>query len=894
MKVVFSIHYRVSENQKLHVIGSIPELGNWQVDKAGEMEHDENGNRKLTIETTAKKISYRYIIVENENVINEAWTQDHTIKLDSSFPVHYLYDYWQLVPDEVALYSSAFTKNRFAHHHTTCSSPKSDRQLIISVLCPRIEKDQRLFIAGNGDTLGNWNPCYAKEMCCVDFPEWEIRLNMEEIAFPFEYKFFIANEKRTSCLWEKGENRLLSNLHEDKNAVCVVSDYPYRDSRPMWKGAGTVIPVFSLRSTQSFGIGDLHDLRLLIDWAAKTHQCLIQVLPMNDTTSTHTLTDSYPYSAISIYALHPIYISLSDLGMLKNTKQDFIYRNRQSKLNAHDTVCYDSVLKYKMQFCRLYYEQEKDKILNNKTFQTFCRTNKSWLEPYALFCYYRNKNKTADFKLWSKGTVYKPQMAHDLFEKSIEVRREMLFSYFLQFVLHTQFKAVSDYAREKGVILKGDLPIGISRTSVEAWIEASYFNFDMQAGAPPDFFSTTGQTWSFPTYNWHAMEKDGYTWWKKRFRKISDYFDAFRIDHILGFFRIWEVPRDHIQGLCGHFRPALPLTIEEIEKAGFPFNLQYLKPQIHRRFLMDLFGERADEVEAMYLTPDNEDFLILKPFCNTQQKINQLFNQSNNDPLLRKADVLIRAGLLKITNEVLFVEDPYEEGKYHPRILATHTYAFQGLAEAEQNALQNIANHFFYERHNTFWKSGALKRLTPLVNCTDMLICGEDLGMIPKPVQEVMDTLHILSLELERAPKVGGLEFTDLQTAPYLSVNTTSTHDMEPLREWWKTDMQRTQRYYQSILHRVGKAPDNCTVELVEQIICNHLNASSMLTIIPLQDWFALDETMKRCEKESERINIPEDSNHTWNYRIHISLEQLLSAHDWNQKIRVMIERSGR
>ena len=825
-------------------------------------------------------------------------------------------NYRQFSATEAVLYSSAFTKNIFAHNRSICSSKNSKRQLIVRVLCPRIEKNQSLFITGNCDALGNWNPLYAKEMFCENFPEWEIRLNVDKLAFPFEYKFLIADKNRENCVWEKGENRLLSCLRDKKSDVSKIVDHPFRllssflnkrsdvyeiadnafrDPRPAWKGAGTVIPVFALRSEQSFGVGDLHDLKLLIDWAKQTNQCLIQVLPMNDTTSAYNPSDSYPYNAISIYALHPIYISLSDLGELKDAEKALVHHDRQKRINGYPTVHYHLILKHKIRYCRLYFEQEKEKIINDKAFQSFCHDNRSWLEPYALFCYYRDQFKTSNFNRWQNKAVYEPQMAQDLIEKSAKGRRSMQFTYFLQFVLHTQFKAVADYAREQGVILKGDLPIGISRTSVEAWMESSYFNCDMQAGAPPDFFSATGQVWPFPTYNWPAMEKNGYTWWKKRFRKMSDYFDAFRIDHILGFFRIWEVPRDYIQGLCGHFNPALPLSVEEIENAGFPFDIRFVTPRIHRRFLFDLFGENADEAVDMYLKPCVDDFMVLSPFCNTQHKINRLFsgNRSLNKATDNKS-LLIREGLMKIANEVLFVEDPYEKGKFHPRILASQTCAFQELAEAEQIAWQNLANDFFYERHNEFWKAEALKRLTPLVNCTDMLICGEDLGMIPKPVQEVMDELHILSLELERAPKVSGIEFTNLQTVPYLSVCTISTHDMEPLREWWKTDKRTTQQYFQSVLHRTGIAPEDCDSELAEQIIRNHLHASSMLTVIPLQDWLALSDQLKRSDTESERINIPEDPKHVWDYRMHISLEQLLQANDLNQKIRELIERSGR
>jgi 4-alpha-glucanotransferase len=458
-------------------------------------------------------------------------------------------------------------------------------------------------------------------------------------------------------------------------------------------------------------------------------------------------------------------------------------------------------------------------------------------------------------------------------------------------VLHTQFKGVSEYARTRGVILKGDLPIGIHRTSVEAWTDPALFNSSQQAGAPPDVFSETGQNWSFPTYNWDVMEKDGYEWWKNRFRKMEHYFDGFRIDHILGFFRIWEIPINYVQGLCGHFRPAMPLSVEEIEAYGLRFNRQWTTPRIHRRYLTDLFGAAANEVAGTYLTAaGDEHHLTLNRTCDTQRKIVHLFRQRPLDTEATK----IRDGLLSIANEVLFLEDPYEASKFHPRISVSHSYAYRELTPEEQMALEALTHAFFYRRHKECWKTEALKRLTPLIACTEMLICGEDLGMIPEAVHEVMDQLHILSLELERAPKTPGEMFANLQRLPYLSVCTTSTHDMNPLRSWWNEAEEVTQLYYRFVLQKEGRAPEECSSDLVGEIIERHLASSSMWTIIPLQDWLAMSDTLKSRDAIRERINIPADPHHYWRYRMHLPLEQLLNAHDFNRKISHMIAVAGR
>jgi len=891
MKITFHIHYRAETGQRLGIVGSIDELGAWQTVLAKEMDDIGDGQWTLDVDIPffVKAFDYRYVLKQPDGAtICEPDGRKHEARFTAGYEQYYLFDYWHITPTNPALYTSAFTRTVFAHAAQPCPVEDEDKTLIIRVCNPYIEKNQHLAIAGNQEMLGMWQPENAKEMICKNFPEWEIRLDVRELTFPLEYKFLIRDKKKQVIHWETGDNRILPHpVHDD--AICIVSDYPYRDDRASWKGVGTVIPVFSLRSEQSFGIGDLHDLKLLIDWAAQTNQRLVQILPMNDTTRTHTWADSYPYSAISIYALHPLYISLQEMGVLRDDKKAATYSRKQLELNRKPTVDYEAAEKVKMQYCRDFFAQEGERILKSAAFKSFLRINQGWLIPYAAFCYFRDKFHSADFTQWGEDASYKPFRIRELCDESSKVYPEISFTFFLQFVLHTQFKAVSDYARRKSVILKGDLPIGVHRTSVDAWIEPSYFNFTQQAGAPPDDFSDIGQNWAFPTYNWNVMEKDDFIWWKNRFRKLEDYFTCFRIDHILGFFRIWEVPVDYVQGLCGHFKPALPLTVKEIEDYGFEWDKRYLKPRIHRQFLHELFGNEAFKRIDTFLTHEDADHLTLKSAYNTQRKIEDVFS-SHTDALSCE----IKEGLYAIANEVLFLEDPYERERYHPRISGSKSFVYTELSPESQKAFSRLSDHFFYERHNTFWKNEALKHLIPLTETTDMLICGEDLGMIPATVHEVMSQLHILTLELERTPKIAGEYFTCLSRLPYLSVCTTSTHDMSPLRLWWEEHPERRQQYYQSVLRRNGLAPSSCTAKIASQIVKNHLNASSMLTIIPLQDWLAMSDTLKSPHPETERINIPIRPNHYWRYRMHLTLEQLLEADEFNNKMRSLLAESGR
>lgn len=562
---------------------------------------------------------------------------------------------------------------------------------------------------------------------------------------------------------------------------------------PGWKGAGTAVPVFSLRSREDFGTGEFHDLLRLVDWAEATGQTVIQLLPVNDTTMTGGWEDSYPYNANSAFALHPQYIHLPDIGV----EEDEEYLERRDRLNALPHVDCVEVNRLKKEYLHKAFEAGWASLSKTLSYRNFLDANRGWLIPYSVFCSLRDRYGTPVFGEWPElsafdgGKVEKWASSH---------KREVGYHCFVQFHLDRQLRSVREYAHSKGIILKGDLPIGVSRTSVDAWQHPELFNMDSQAGAPPDAFSADGQNWGFPTYNWEEMERDGYSWWKARLGKMSEYFDAFRIDHILGFFRIWEIPIPHRSGLDGHFSPALPYSLEETR--GY-----------------------------------------------------------------------------KIEN---FLEDPRKPGFFHPRIDA-------------REELGELHEDFFFRRHNEFWKLGALGKLSAICGCTNMLPCGEDLGMIPACVPEVMERLHIASLEIQRMPKEYGRTFGDLSRYPYNCVCTTSTHDMNPLRAWWEEDRELTQKYFNEVLGLDGKAPAHCTPDICRLIVERHLESPAMLVILPLQDWLSIDGRIRyHGRPEDERINIPAICPHYWRYRLHLPLEDILNAEKLNAAIRNMVSSSCR
>jgi 4-alpha-glucanotransferase len=889
MKISFNITFHTVWGQTLYIIGSIPELGNWDVRSAKEMHHTGDGNWFFELNLPDREVSfeYRYFMSSDNKLIFEEWQKNHKADLTDASQSYVLLDYWQNRPRNTAFYSSAFTKSLFAR---PCNKyervVKSKKKIFMKILAPYIAPNQSLALLGNQEEMGNWDVGKALVLGCENFPEWWVEFDASNLRFPVEYKFcIISNEYQSIVRWEKGENRTFSISSLKENELVIISGLQFRDEEPTWKCAGLVIPVFSLRTENSFGIGDFGDLYQIVNWVKLTGQKIIQILPVNDTTMTHTWLDSYPYNSISIYALHPLYLNKEAMGELKNRERNEFYKKKQIELNVLPTVDYEEVSRFKWAFFHELYEQDGNHTLSSEEFFTFFHKNQEWLIPYAAYSFLRDKTGTPDFHQWGDHAVYNKTGIEKLCHPSAPDYKAIAFYYYLQYHLDKQLTKVRDYCYSHGIVLKGDIPIGVSNLSIEAWTEPAYFNLDSQAGAPPDDFSFTGQNWGFPTYNWETMEADQFKWWKKRFRKIADYFDAYRIDHILGFFRIWEIPNQAIEGLLGHFNPALPFSLDEINYAGLKFDKEnFTQASIHEQYLPELFGEYTSEATQVYLNRINATHFALKPPFDTQRKIQDYFAEKKGEKNQK-----IKHGLWKICREILFIEDK-NNNHYHPRISAAYSYIYKELDNQDKYAFDYLYWNYFYQRHNEFWKEQAYKRLTPLVNCTEMLVCGEDLGMIPQSVPEVMRKLQILSLEIERMPKSPHNEFTPLKYNPYLSVCTTSTHDMSTIRGWWKENHVKTQRYYNELLKREGEAPEECTPEICEQILTNHLTSESVLCIIPFQDWLSIDETLRNSNIDAERINIPAHSRHYWKYRMHLTIEELLKAENLNEKIRKLIK----
>lgn len=888
MKISFQIPYHTHWGEDVRVLLS---------DDMVHPLHTRNGEiwrgcLELDTTTSPAELSYQYAIFQDDVCIRKEWNGvKRRLTINPAYARLILNDAWRDRPEDSYFYSSAFSGEE-APYYPSGTEVSLAKSILLKVRCPRFShKNWKLAVSGNQRILGEWDMKAPKMMQPCGPNEWCILLDATGIRYPFEYKY-LAWDTENNCEgeWICGNNRQISSLPLQEGDLLVISDDEVHFDLPAWKAAGVAIPVFSLRSEQSFGVGDFGDLKKMIDWAVLTGQKVVQILPINDTTITHTWTDSYPYNSISIYAFHPMHIDLNQLEALEDAGQRESFEQQRLKLNALPQVDYEAVNQYKLKYLHLLFQQIGETLLESTGFRQFFKENKHWLVPYSVFCYLRDKYGTPVFRNWPEHQVYHEEVISRMAEEDTACRPIARFNYFLQYVLHIQLRAASEYARSKGVLLKGDIPIGISPNSVEAWTEPHYFNLNGQAGAPPDPFSKTGQNWGFPTYNWDTMQQDGYKWWKKRFHKMAEYFDAYRIDHILGFFRIWEIPSHSVQGLLGQFVPALPMSAEEINRFGLFFRKEaFTKPYITESILEAKFGELKEQVKQEYLFQITPHEYALRPEYNTQRQVEQHF-LGKNDPQSN----LLRNGLFELINNVLFVVDRKDPNLYHPRIAVQNEPVYESLTPSEKTAFDQLYTHYFYHRHNDFWYHEAMKKLPELTDSTRMLVCGEDLGMIPDCVKGVMDELRILSLEIQRMPKNPAETFGDPAHYPYRSVCTISTHDMSTLRGWWHEDANLTHRYFYDVLGGWGDYPTEAPGWLCDSIVLKHLLGNSMLCILSLQDWLSINEEVRYPDADAERINVPANPRHYWRYRMHITLEDLMQCSALNDRIRDMIGKSGR
>ncbi len=882
MKLYFNVGYSVKGGERLQI--AINEGG--AVSKTHTMFYTENDLWKCEVDYFSKSVSYQYQLVdERGNLLRTEFVQHHL-----NFPHNYkefiIFDEWNNKN-----FPENYLNNKILYNKLNQFSPEKISVLkrhthLFRIEAPIYNPNWKIVLFGSTASLGNWDYDKVIHLSQTDFGIWEASVEIPENEYiQFKYCIYDIKEERVIDV-ETGENRF-TVPNQSREILQIVSNHYFKfKAYQMYHDAGVAVPVFSLRTEDGFGVGEFHDIKKLADWTKETHLGIIQILPINDTTANYSWTDSYPYAAVSVYALHPQYISLENLDF--ELPEDLVeeYQAEKESLNSLELIDYEKMISAKWKYLKVVFNEDKEKIYKDKGFKKFIKDNESWLLPYSAFCVLRDKYKTPNFNDWKTHKKYIAGKIMPFFStKSKDYDTSMLHAW-VQYQLHKQLKDAIDYTHSLGISVKGDLPIGIYRYSVEAWTEPELFGMDFQAGAPPDQFTALGQNWEFPTYNWEAMKADDYTWWKNRFKALEQYFDAMRIDHILGFFRIWRMPVSATQGILGYFYPAVPVTTEEFKARGIPFSFdRYCKPFINNQILWDYFGENSSKALEFINNNDDGTYSFKEEF-DTQRKLTDFFKKNPQG--------IIEDQLIALCANVLFLEEESDGQKvYHPRFNVYGTDSYKYLSDGEKQSIYDLYHDYFFRRQDHLWYEKAMEKLPMILNATKMLICGEDLGLVPACVPVVMDELGIIALKIQRMPSEN-IPFYNPQHANYLNVVTASSHDSSTLRQWWKEDPALIQKYFNQQLIQYGKAPEELDVYLAEIIMKQHLYNDAILAIFPIQEFLATDPELTHPKMDNERINNPAVFPHYWRYRMHLNLEDLKQRKSFNEKIANWVKDSGR
>lgn len=632
------------------------------------------------------------------------------------------------------------------------------------------------------------------------------------------------------------------------------------------KLTGVLVPVFSLRSQESVGSGEFLDLPLLGQWCKNCGVNLIQILPVNDTGD-----DPSPYSALSAFALHPIYIrvqALPEFSQLAKreeiTKKIASIRVSQQKL---DRLQYREVLYGKLEILRDIYRDCEPEIEADNGLKAWIKAN-PWVRDYAVFRALKDREQ---LRSWVEWQSYREITEADILKLWKSKDLPTLFFAWLQYRLEEQFLQASRELKGLGVLLKGDIPILMNEDSVDVWAHREIFHFDLRAGSPPDSYSPEGQNWGFPIYNWDALETRNFDWWQERLLQADKFYQAYRIDHVLGFFRIWAIDRSHTSGSLGYFKPASFIHRAELYRRGLDDGrIRWLsEPHVQGAQLRGRFGAGAQKIIEMAMEQiGNEDLYLFRSDIRGERDIYVLGLESSDTETL-----------LKWFRDRALIQ--IEEHLFAPAWNYRSSGRYQGLAEQEKAKIEELLREKAQENEK-IWEQMGRKLLSFMKSSVDMLACAEDLGAIPASVPTVLTELEILGLKIPRWTRhwdLQGQPFIPLANYPWLSVCAPSVHDTSTLRQWWEEEDGREDFWHS--LGLPGPCPSVYGPETAAKVLAKLQEAGSAICVYQVQDFFAGVPGLRARQSQDERTNIPgtvQDRN--WSYRIPVNLEKLLQDGD--------------
>ena len=667
----------------------------------------------------------------------------------------------------------------------------------------------------------------------------------------------------------------------------------------MKKRTGIVVPLSALYTKDCPSCGDFLALKDLADFCKKAGFSIVQLLPVNDTG-----TQSSPYSGLSAFALHPLFIRINALpefaaAMKGNKAFATAYKAFEKEFGYKKRFDYDAVLGEKTKLLHLLFnyiekknskdEAEANKL--NKELAKFVRSYQ-WIIPYAVFKNIKDENMQASWKSWDESIQ---KLSYDQIKLKWQNKAKKSshdFFVWCQLRASEQFKEGAESLRAKKIILKGDIPILMNEDSVDCWTYPEFFRQELRAGSPPDGGNPMGQNWGFPTYDWDRLEADEFTWWKDRIKTSAQYYDAFRIDHILGFFRIWASKENETTAYLGHTIPYADFTRKTLNELGFDDGrIKWIsEPHIPTGTIENITWNHDEATAVLEKVCDRvktEELWTFKKEIDGDKEIyamNFFEDEGKNNAVKNAlAEKWRDRSLIQIKKDRFIKVYAFE-----------NSTAWKTLSGEEQEKLRKLFEEIEV-KENKLWEKQATTTLSAIVHASDMIPCAEDLGVNLPVMPEVLKKLDILSLKVIRwtrqwdKPGQPYIPFTDY---PELSVATTSVHDSSTLRQWWNQEKDSVWAFINSV--ECENKPDGnsaFTPEIAEFILRSLASCKSALLINPLQDYLFLEHSFYLENEDDERINIPGSVNtFNWTYRIPVTIEEMSRNKGLLNKIKTIVE----
>ena len=649
---------------------------------------------------------------------------------------------------------------------------------------------------------------------------------------------------------------------------------------------GTVIPVGALRSKENSGVGEFLDLPEFGELCKNMGIKLIQLLPVNDT----GYQDS-PYFALTAFALHPLYLRISELPELKaldsGAAKDFEAKIAAIRGQFEDEkrFPYLKILRAKIGLLREIYSLSSKQIIEsakgNSPFAAWIKAN-AWVKEYAVF---RRLKEINEEKSWKDWTEHKTPVKSEIeaLWNDPKLQEVHLFWVWVQEALDRQFSQAAKSLNDMGLILKGDLPILINEDSCDVWAHPEIFNLELSAGAPPDMYDAKGQNWGFPTFNWQAQEKDNFSWWKARLKTAEKYYSAYRIDHVLGFFRIWSSSRNDVSSssVLGRYIPYASISQKDLEKLGFD------KDRIRWMSLPHLSTSDVWEaLKADWHGPEEElPHAAGRIFTLALDRIGHEELWLFKDSIKGSKDIEIldihpkaKEFLEKEWGNRLFLE--YEEGNFVSTWFYMDTRAYNSLSVEEKERLSELLIKKQNESEK-IWEKEGKKLLSVLVSSSSMMPCAEDLGAVPLCVPKVLGELGIKGLRVVRWfrewDKIGQ-PYVPFEEYPELTICTPAVHDSSTLREWW--DREVDQEHFTSFLG-LPSLPRVYNPGTAKVILFKIAGAVSRYRVFQFQDLLHLSNRWYSSDPAEERVNVPGTlSEFNWTWRMPASVENIAKDED--------------